>query len=42
MPQVLVVGGTWIAKKDAISAGKWDEIRKNAQEAVATVKSIRG
>jgi 2-dehydro-3-deoxyphosphogluconate aldolase/(4S)-4-hydroxy-2-oxoglutarate aldolase len=42
MPQVLVVGGTWIAKKDAISAGKWDEIQKNASEAVAVVKSIRG
>jgi 2-dehydro-3-deoxyphosphogluconate aldolase/(4S)-4-hydroxy-2-oxoglutarate aldolase len=42
LPQVLVVGGTWIAKKDMISAGKWDEIKKNAAEAVELVSRIRG
>jgi 2-dehydro-3-deoxyphosphogluconate aldolase/(4S)-4-hydroxy-2-oxoglutarate aldolase len=41
MDQVLVVGGTWIAKKDAISAKKWDEIRSNAAEAMKVVKKIR-
>jgi len=42
MKQVLVVGGTWIAKKDAISAKKWDDIKKNAADAVAVVKRVRG
>jgi len=45
MDQVLVVGGTWIAKnakKDAISAKKWDDIKKNAADAVAVVKRVRG
>jgi 2-dehydro-3-deoxyphosphogluconate aldolase/(4S)-4-hydroxy-2-oxoglutarate aldolase len=41
MDQVLVVGGTWIAKKDAISAKKWDEIRSNAAEAVRVVRKLR-
>ncbi len=42
MEQVIAVGGTWIAKKDAISAGKWDAIRDNAREAVRVVKKLRG
>jgi 2-dehydro-3-deoxyphosphogluconate aldolase/(4S)-4-hydroxy-2-oxoglutarate aldolase len=42
LPQVIVVGGTWIATKEMISAGKWDEIRKNAAEAAALVKRVRG
>jgi 2-dehydro-3-deoxyphosphogluconate aldolase/(4S)-4-hydroxy-2-oxoglutarate aldolase len=42
MPQVIVAGGTWIAKKETISAGKWDEIRKNAAEVAEAVKSLRG
>jgi len=42
LDQVLVVGGTWIAKKDAISAQRWDEITKNAADAVAVVKKLRG
>ncbi len=42
LDQVLVVGGTWIAKKDAISAQNWDEIKKNAADAVAVVKKLRG
>jgi len=42
LPQVLVVGGTWIAKKDVLSSGKWDQIRENAAKAVEVVKRIRG
>ncbi len=42
LDQVLVVGGTWIAKKDAISAQNWNEITKNAADAVAVVKKVRG
>jgi 2-dehydro-3-deoxyphosphogluconate aldolase/(4S)-4-hydroxy-2-oxoglutarate aldolase len=42
MPQVIACGGTWVAKKDVISAGNWDEIRKNAADVVEVVKRIRG
>lgn len=42
MDQVIAVGGTWIAKKDAISAKKWDAIRDNAREAVEIVRKLRG
>lgn len=33
-PRVLAVGGTWIVKDTAISAGRFDEITKLAREAV--------
>jgi 2-keto-3-deoxy-6-phosphogluconate aldolase len=39
---VIAVGGTWIAKKDAISAKLWDKIRDNAAEAVKIVRKVRG
>jgi 2-dehydro-3-deoxyphosphogluconate aldolase/(4S)-4-hydroxy-2-oxoglutarate aldolase len=42
LPQVLVCGGTWIAKKDVIAAEGWDKIEKNAAEVVKLVASIRG
>lgn len=42
MDQVIAVGGTWIAKKDAISAKLWDKIRDNAAEAVKIVRKVRG
>lgn len=42
LPQVLVCGGTWIAKKDVIAAKRWDEIEKNAAEVVKLVGTIRG
>ncbi len=35
-PQVVFVGGTWIAKKDLIQAGNWTEITRLAREAVTT------
>jgi 2-dehydro-3-deoxyphosphogluconate aldolase/(4S)-4-hydroxy-2-oxoglutarate aldolase len=42
MKEVIVVGGTWIAKKDMIAEGRWDDIRKAAADAVAVVKKLRG
>jgi 2-dehydro-3-deoxyphosphogluconate aldolase/(4S)-4-hydroxy-2-oxoglutarate aldolase len=38
---VLAVGGTWIAKKESIAAGKWDEIRQNCRRAVEIVAKAR-
>lgn len=32
-PFVAAVGGSWIAKRDAIAEGRWDEITQNAAEA---------
>jgi 2-dehydro-3-deoxyphosphogluconate aldolase/(4S)-4-hydroxy-2-oxoglutarate aldolase len=34
-PLVAAVGGSWIAKRDAISAGDWTTITKNAKEATS-------
>ncbi len=42
LPQVICVGGTWIAKKDVIAAEKWDVIEKNAAGVVEAVSRIRG
>ncbi len=42
LPQVICVGGTWIAKKDVIAAEKWDVIEKNAAGVVEVVSRIRG
>ena len=42
MKEVLVVGGTWIAKKDMIAEGHWDDIRQAAAQAVAVVRKLRG
>ncbi len=32
IPQVMAVGGTWVAKKDDIGAGNWDKIKKNCRQ----------
>lgn len=37
LPQVAVVGGTWIAKKEAMAAGQWKAIAEVARQAVARV-----
>lgn len=37
LPQVAVVGGTWIAKKEAMAAGQWSAITEVARQAVARV-----
>jgi len=40
-PQVLAIGGSWIAKKEVIAAGNWKEITKAAQAAKELWDSIR-
>ena len=35
LPNVLCVGGSWIAPSDLIEAGKWNDIRQLAQSAAA-------
>ena len=40
-PDVLAVGGSWLAKKDTIDAERWDEITKAAREASAIVEKVR-
>jgi len=37
---VLAVGGTWVAKRDAIAAGRWDEIAGNCRQ-VRDLLSVR-
>lgn len=39
---VRAVGGTWIATSADIAAENWDKIRKNAAEASALVRKLRG
>jgi 2-dehydro-3-deoxyphosphogluconate aldolase/(4S)-4-hydroxy-2-oxoglutarate aldolase len=38
---VRAVGGTWIASKGDIAAGKWQTITENARAAVARVQELR-
>ncbi len=40
MDAVLAVGGTWIAKKDAIAAGEWEKITANARAAIECVAGL--
>ena len=39
---VIAIGGTWIAGKPLIKAHDWKTIEKNASEAVAIWRSVRG
>ena len=39
---VVAVGGTWIAKKDDLSAGNWTEIRDRCRTACSIVAHARG
>jgi len=41
IPEVRAVGGTWIATKADIAAGRWEKIAANAREAVGRVKALR-
>jgi 2-dehydro-3-deoxyphosphogluconate aldolase/(4S)-4-hydroxy-2-oxoglutarate aldolase len=34
LPNVVCVGGSWVAPEDLVKAGKWDEITRLAQDAV--------
>jgi 2-dehydro-3-deoxyphosphogluconate aldolase/(4S)-4-hydroxy-2-oxoglutarate aldolase len=37
LPSVIAVGGTWIARADALATGDWDGIRARAEEAARIV-----
>jgi 2-dehydro-3-deoxyphosphogluconate aldolase/(4S)-4-hydroxy-2-oxoglutarate aldolase len=39
---VAAVGGTWIARKEDLIAGKWDDIRKRCKAALDIVLKTRG
>ena len=39
---VAAVGGTWIAKKEDMAEGRWDEIAQRCREACALVAAVRG
>jgi 2-dehydro-3-deoxyphosphogluconate aldolase / (4S)-4-hydroxy-2-oxoglutarate aldolase len=41
-PMVAAVGGTWIAKKETLATGDWNEVRNRCREARETVRSVRG
>jgi len=40
-PAVAAVGGTWLAKRDDLRAGRWDEIRRRCQAAVEVAARAR-
>jgi 2-dehydro-3-deoxyphosphogluconate aldolase / (4S)-4-hydroxy-2-oxoglutarate aldolase len=40
-PTITALGGSWLAPRDLIVAGKWDEITRLAAEAVEIIKSTR-
>ena len=40
--KIIACGGSWMVKKDLISAGKWDEVAALVKEAADIVKEIRG
>ena len=40
--RIVACGGSWMVKKDMISAGRFDEIREMVRNAAAIVKEIRG
>lgn len=41
LPSVFAVGGTWIARREAIAAARWEDIRAAAREAVSLVDRAR-
>jgi len=41
LPQVLAVGGTWLAKQEQITAGDFAGIEQRAREAVVLVQAVR-
>jgi 2-dehydro-3-deoxyphosphogluconate aldolase / (4S)-4-hydroxy-2-oxoglutarate aldolase len=41
LPQVLAVGGTWIAKQEQIAAGDFAGIEQRAREAAVLVQAVR-
>jgi len=41
-PEIIALGGSWIAPSKLINAGDWDAIARNADEAVKIMKEVRG
>ncbi len=41
LPNVMCVGGSWVAPKSAVAAGDWDQITALARDAVAKAATIR-
>lgn len=39
--KVAACGGSWMVKKDMVSAGRFDEIRKLTADAVALARELR-
>lgn len=42
LSSVVAVGGTWLAKPEAVAAGDWEEVERLAAAAAAIVREIRG
>ena len=42
LPAVRAVGGTWIAPRDDIAAGRWEAISERARAAAARIAELRG
>jgi len=40
-PAVAAVGGTWLAKREDMAAGRWDDVRRRCQAAVEIVARAR-
>ncbi|MBN1404409.1 MAG: bifunctional 4-hydroxy-2-oxoglutarate aldolase/2-dehydro-3-deoxy-phosphogluconate aldolase [Opitutales bacterium] len=41
MPEVFAIGGSWLAKREQITGGKWGEISQQAKEALQTAAKFR-
>jgi len=41
-PAVVAVGGSWVVTAELVRAGRFDDIRELARQAVETAKGIRG
>lgn len=42
LPEVLAVGGSWLAKRDLIKAQQWDEIERRARDAATHIAALSG
>jgi 2-dehydro-3-deoxyphosphogluconate aldolase/(4S)-4-hydroxy-2-oxoglutarate aldolase len=38
MPAVLGVGGSWLAPRDVVAAGDWDEVTRRTREAITQIR----
>jgi 2-dehydro-3-deoxyphosphogluconate aldolase / (4S)-4-hydroxy-2-oxoglutarate aldolase len=41
-PKIAALGGSWLAPRELINAGSWQEITELAMSATATIRSVRG